>query len=168
MSSLMAIVIVVMEICFQLLKKKIPDTLASIRHLCLFLKDTTWKHTTYHINNSNAGHTRLKQQLEKNLKLTFASSPKNAVEKNKEKKIVAIAKIFALHVNEKRDFNTRAFLWVLRSFKNTYFEEHLWTNASEELLRSFKDIYFEEHLWTNASEELISKQILIRRVKNLL
>ena len=168
MSSLMAIIVVVMEICFRLLKKKIPDTLTSIRHHCLSLKDTAWKHTTYHINNSNAGHTSLKQQLEKNLKLTFASSPKNAVEKNEEKKIVAIAKIFALHVNAKRGFNTRAFLWILRSYKNTYFEEHLWTNASEELLRSFKNTYFEEHLWTNASEELISKQILIRWVKNSL
>ena len=53
----------------------------------------------YHINNSDPGHTRLRQQLEKNLKITFASPSKNAVEKKKEKKIMAIAKLFALHAN---------------------------------------------------------------------
>ena len=33
--------------------------------------------------NSHTGHTLLKQQLEKILKITFASPSKNAVEKNK-------------------------------------------------------------------------------------
>ena len=47
------------------------------------MKDMTWKHTADHINNSNSGHTRLKQQLYKNLKITFASPSKNAVEKNR-------------------------------------------------------------------------------------
>ena len=44
----------------------------------------TWKHMADHINNSNSGHTRLKQQLDKNLKITFASPSKNAVEKIKK------------------------------------------------------------------------------------
>ena len=35
-----------------------------------------WKHIKYHINNSDPGHTCLKQQLEKNLKIIFASSSK--------------------------------------------------------------------------------------------
>ena len=50
----------------------------------------------YHINNSDPGHTRLKEQLKKNLKITFISPSKIALE---EKKIVAIAKFFALHAN---------------------------------------------------------------------
>ena len=50
----------------------------------------------YHINNSDPGHTRLKEQLKKNLKITFINPSKNALE---EKKIVAIAKFFALHAN---------------------------------------------------------------------
>ena len=44
----------------------------------------TWKHTAYHINNSAPGHVRLKQQLDKSLKITFASSSKNALGKKKE------------------------------------------------------------------------------------
>ena len=65
------------DICFWLLKRKIPDVLASIRHYCLFLKDMGWKHTTYHIINSDPGHTRSKQQLDKTLKITFASLSRN-------------------------------------------------------------------------------------------
>ena len=53
--------------------------------LLFISKDTVWKHTPYHINDSDPGHTRLKQQLKKNLKITFASPPKNAAEKKKEK-----------------------------------------------------------------------------------
>ena len=30
----------------------------------------------------------------------------------------------------KRDSNTGVFLWILAFFKDTYFEEHLWTAAS--------------------------------------
>ena len=60
------------------------------------------KHTSYHINNSDPGHTRLKQQLEKNFKTTFTSTSKNALEKNEEKKIMAIAKLFTLHANPKK------------------------------------------------------------------
>ena len=33
------------------------------------LKDMFWKHTAYYINNSDSGHTRLKQQFKKNLKI---------------------------------------------------------------------------------------------------
>ena len=39
LTSLEAIGIVVVETCFKLLKRKIPDTLASIYHYCLSLKD---------------------------------------------------------------------------------------------------------------------------------
>ena len=42
------------------------------------------KHTEYEINNSDPSHTRSKVQLDKNLKITFASPSKNAVEKKKE------------------------------------------------------------------------------------
>ena len=36
------------------------------------------------------GHTHLKQQLDKNLKITFASRSKNAVEKNEENKVMTV------------------------------------------------------------------------------
>ena len=51
----------------------------------------------YHIDNSDPGHARLKQQLENNVKITFVISFKNAAEKKKEKKIMAVAKVFVLH-----------------------------------------------------------------------
>ena len=38
------------------------------------------------INNSDPGHTHLKQQFDKNLKITFASPPGKGDEKEKEKK----------------------------------------------------------------------------------
>ena len=50
-----------------------------------------WKHTACHIYNSCPSHTCLRLQLDKNLKITFASPSKSAVQKNKEKKIIAIA-----------------------------------------------------------------------------
>ena len=68
---------------------------------CLSLKDMTWKHTARNINNCDPGHKHLKQQLEKNLKITLVSPSKKAVEKNEEKLIMAIAKLFALHANAK-------------------------------------------------------------------
>ena len=40
----------------------------------------------YHINYSDPGHTRLKQQLEKNFKTAFASPFKNSAKKEKKKK----------------------------------------------------------------------------------
>ena len=50
--SLVAMVVVVVKIWyFQLLKKEIPNALASIRHYCLPLKDMAWKRTACHINN---------------------------------------------------------------------------------------------------------------------
>ena len=58
----------------------------SIHHYCLFLKDMGWKHTTYHIINSNPGHTRSKQQLGKTLIITFASLSRKSNEKEKKKK----------------------------------------------------------------------------------
>ena len=45
--------IAAVEICFWLLKRKIPDALASIHHYCLSLKDMALNHLIYHINNSN-------------------------------------------------------------------------------------------------------------------
>ena len=50
-----------------------------------------WKHMAYHINNSNPGHTCLKQQLEQNLKIAFASLFKK---KEKEKKYKGNCKAF--------------------------------------------------------------------------
>ena len=52
--------------------------------LLLILKDMDWKHTAYHINYSDPGHNCSKQQLDKNLKITFASPSKNVAEKKKE------------------------------------------------------------------------------------
>ena len=49
-----------------------------------FLKDMGRKRTAYYINNSDTGHTLWKQQLDKNLKITFASPSKDVVEKKKE------------------------------------------------------------------------------------
>ena len=43
------------------------------------------KNTSYHITNSDPGHTRLKQQLEKKFKITFVSPFKKSDEKEKEK-----------------------------------------------------------------------------------
>ena len=75
--------------------------LLSIHHNCLFLKDMGWKHTAYHIINSDPGHTRPKQQLDKTLKIIFASLSRKSDEKEKKKKKnrMAIAKLFVLHAN---------------------------------------------------------------------
>ena len=50
-----------------------------------------WKHTAYHMNNSDPDHTYLKQQSDKNLKITFASLSRKSDEKEKceDKMIVA-------------------------------------------------------------------------------
>ena len=69
-----------------LLKKKIPDALASIRHYCLFVKDIDWKHTAYYIINSDPGHTRSKQQLDKIWNNFCQSVQKKWREGKKEKK----------------------------------------------------------------------------------
>ena len=61
---------------------------ASIHHYCLSLKDMTWKHTACHNNNSDPGHTQLKQQLEKNLKITFTVRPKMATTRKKRRQKV--------------------------------------------------------------------------------
>ena len=52
----------------------------------LMVEGQDWKHAAYHINNSDPGHVRLKYQLEKNLKINFASPPKKGDDKEKEKK----------------------------------------------------------------------------------
>ena len=61
-----------------------------------------WKHTAYHIIDSDPGHMRSKQQLNKTLKITFASLSRNGDENEKKKKKknrMAIAKVFAFHAN---------------------------------------------------------------------
>ena len=60
-----------------------------------------WKHTAYHIINSDPGHTRSKQQLDKTLNVTFASLSRKSDEKEKKKKKtrMAIAKLYAFHAN---------------------------------------------------------------------
>ena len=50
-----------------------------------FRKTMGWKHTAYHINNFDAGHT-LQAAIGKKLKITFASLSKNGGENEKEKK----------------------------------------------------------------------------------
>ena len=45
----------------------------------------SWKNTVYHIINSDPGHMRSKQQLDKTLKITFASLPSESDEKEKKK-----------------------------------------------------------------------------------
>ena len=61
-----------------------------------------WKQTAYHIN-SDPGHAPSKQQLDKNLKITFASPSKGNDQKEKEKKKrKAIAMRFALHADAKQ------------------------------------------------------------------
>ena len=55
----------------------------------LFISIGHWlKAQTYQVINSNPGHTRSKQQLNKNFKITFASPSKSTgeMEKEKEKK----------------------------------------------------------------------------------
>ena len=44
-----------------------------------------WKHTAYHIINSDPGHTHSKQQLDKHFKITFTSPSKGTDDKEKEK-----------------------------------------------------------------------------------
>ena len=88
-----------------------------MRHYCLFLKDMGWKHTAYHIVNSDPGHTRSKQQLDKTLKITFASLSKSTDEKEKEKKKrKAIAKRYALHANAIKHFNLISFFIMQRVY----------------------------------------------------
>ena len=45
------------------------------------------KHTAYHIINSDPGHTRLKQQLDKILRMTFTNLSRKSDEKEKKKKL---------------------------------------------------------------------------------
>ena len=75
------------DIMFSVAEEEDPRCSCFNRHCCLYLKDMVWKHTAYHINNSDPGHTDLKQQLEKNMKITFTSPSKKTTEKEKEKNI---------------------------------------------------------------------------------
>ena len=57
----------------------------------------------YHFINSDPGHTRSKQQLDKTSKINFASLPRKSDKKEKKKKTtqtrMAIAKLFEFHAN---------------------------------------------------------------------
>ena len=55
--------------------------------LMFILKEKPLKYTTYHINKSGPCYTCLKQQLEENLKVTFASPSRKSDEKEKEEKL---------------------------------------------------------------------------------
>ena len=80
-------IVVVTLLCFKWLKGNILHILQSvIRHYCLYLKDMALKHKGYLINNFDPAQTYLKQQLEKNFKITFASSFKKGGKKKKERK----------------------------------------------------------------------------------
>ena len=68
------------------MKRKIPDALALICHYCFFPKNMGWKHTAYHIINSDPCHTRSKQQLDKTLKITFVQKHWWEGEREKKKK----------------------------------------------------------------------------------
>ena len=74
------------NIMLLIAEDKNSDALAWIRHYWLFLNDMRWKHTAYHIINSDPGHTLSKQQKDENLNITFASPFKITHEKNKETK----------------------------------------------------------------------------------
>ena len=68
--------------------------------LLFISKGHDWKHTAYHIINSDPGHTRPMQQLDKTLKITFASLSRKSDEKEKKKKrLECNAKLFAFHAN---------------------------------------------------------------------
>ena len=45
-----------------------------------------WKHTAYHIINSDPGHTLSKQQLDKILTITFANLSRKSDQKEKKGK----------------------------------------------------------------------------------
>ena len=60
-----------------------------------------WKHTAYHIVNSDPGHKRSKQQLDKYLKKNFASSSKSTDEKETKNK----KKRFALRYTQTQKMN---------------------------------------------------------------
>ena len=56
----------------------------------------------YHFINSDPGHTRSKQQLDKTSKINFASLPRKSDKKEKKKNKqtrMAIAKLFEFHAN---------------------------------------------------------------------
>ena len=69
--------------------------------ICLFLKGMGWKHKLHRrIINSDPGHTRSKQQLNKDLKITIVSLFKSTGEKDKgRKERKTITKHFELHAN---------------------------------------------------------------------
>ena len=61
-----------------------------------------WKHMANQIINSDPGHTRLKQQLHKNVKINFASVSKSTDVKEKEKKKKSNCKAFCVARKRKK------------------------------------------------------------------
>ena len=60
-----------------------------------------WKHKAYHIINSDPGHMRSKQQLDKYWKITFAS-PSKILFRRRKRKRNAIAKPYTLKRKRKK------------------------------------------------------------------
>ena len=126
-----------------MLKRKILDALTSIRHYCsihhdcLFLKDMGWKHTAYHIINSDPGHTRSEQQLNKTLKITVANLSRKSDEKGKKKKKKLEWQCKAFCVSRKRNNCNRK----VKDFRKL---------SNEEIYnKPFKSIF----LWPKCMEE---------------
>ena len=129
-------------------KEQDSTSLSSIRHYCLSLKDMAWKHLVNHINNSDPGHTLLKQQLEKNLNKTFVSLSKKGNEKEKRTNRKEIAKCFVFHGNaiilfarikkvtrrknrRHREAIAKRFEWYANTIKNikSIFVKKKWNNS---------------------------------------
>ena len=66
------------------MKTKTPDALASIRRYRLSLKGIAWKPTVYHINNSDPGHTHLKQQEK------YENNFHQSIDEKEKKKLIAL------------------------------------------------------------------------------
>ena len=96
-------------------------------HYCFSRKNMDWRHTAYYINNSNPGHTRLKQQLNKNLNNFCQSFQKRLQVKLKKKTRMEIANLFPLHayvIKMKRSKNID--LKFLLKLANNYHEVNEW------------------------------------------
>ena len=57
----------------------------------------------------------------------------------------------------KRDFNTGVSLWNLQHFKNTYFQEHLQTNASVDNLQ--KNINTANVVWLKQNQNTVFEHL---------
>ena len=68
----------------------------------------------YYISKSDPVYTRIKLQLEKNMKITFASPSKSNARKEEKKKGMAMAKLFAL------DTKTKQYYILCHFIRNEY------------------------------------------------